>query len=64
MNESENDEDFVRALALHEENVYKKIDPILQLYKEDKITKKELIERLAEAFYSLELKRRIDLWTV
>ena len=54
MNEFEKDEDFARALVLQEENVYKKINPILQLYKEDKITKKELVERLAEAFYNLE----------
>ena len=53
-NESDNDEDFARKLALQEDKVYKKINPILQLYDEDKITKKELVERLAEAFYSLE----------
>ena len=54
MNEFKKDEDFARALALQKENVDKKISPILQLYDDNKITLKELAEKLSDAFYDLE----------
>lgn len=41
-------------LELQEKKVYEKINPILQLYDEGKIKKIELVEKLIEAFYSLE----------
>lgn len=41
-------------LELQEKKVYEKIDPILQLYDEGNITRIEFVEKLAEAFYSLE----------
>jgi hypothetical protein len=37
-----------------EKKVYTKIDPILRLYDEGRISKIELVEKLAEAFYDLE----------
>ena len=47
-------EEFKNDLEAQKKRVYEKIDPILQLFDNGKITKKELIDRLAEAFYSLE----------
>lgn len=47
-------EEFKKELEIQKQKVYKKIDPILQLYHEGGINKKELVEKLAEAFYSLE----------
>lgn len=47
-------EQFKIKLAEQKKNVDDKIGPIKQLYDEGKITKIELVERLAEAFYELE----------
>lgn len=47
-------EGFKKELEIQKQKVYEKIDPILQLYHEGEINKKELVEKLAEAFYSLE----------
>lgn len=47
-------DEFKNNIELQEKMVYEKIDPILKLYDEDKITRKEFVEKLAEAFYDLE----------
>ena len=54
MNKEKSLEEFQMDLELQKKRVGEKIDPILQSYYEFKINKKELIEKLAEAFYSLE----------
>lgn len=41
-------------IELQEKKVYEKIDPILQLYNEGNITRTEFVEKLIDAFYSLE----------
>lgn len=47
-------EQFKRNLAEQKRKVDEKIDPIKQLYDEGKITKRELVEKLADAFHELE----------
>lgn len=47
-------EQFKIKLAEQKKKVDEKIDPIKQLYNEGKITKRELVERLADAFHELE----------
>lgn len=47
-------DEFKNNIELQEKMVYEKIDPILKLYDEDRITRKEFVEKLAEAFYDLE----------
>jgi hypothetical protein len=48
------DEEFVRELAKQKKRVDEKIDPIKQSYNEGKITKREFVEKLADAFHELE----------
>lgn len=45
---------FDNDLKTQEKEVYEKIDPILKLYDNGKIKKRELIEKLSEAFHDLE----------
>ncbi len=45
-------EEFKKDLELQEKRVHEKIDPILKL--RDKLTEKELVDKLSEAFYELE----------
>lgn len=47
-------EEFKKDLQSQKKKVDEKINPILQSYDEGKITKKELVEKLADAFYKLE----------
>ena len=54
MNKNKNLEEFERDLELQKKRVNEKINPILQLYDKGEIDKKEFVEKLAEAFYSLE----------
>ena len=53
-------EEFKKDLQSQKKKVDEKINPILQLYDEWKITKKELVEKLADAFYKLEEKFLFD----
>jgi hypothetical protein len=46
------------AVELQKKILYDKICPILKLYKDDKMTKIELIEKLTDAFYSLEAESK------
>ncbi len=48
------DEEFVRKLAEQKKRVDEKINPIKQSYEEGKITKREFVEKLADAFHELE----------
>ena len=54
MGKNKNLEEFERDLVLQKKRVDEKINPILQLYDKGEIDKKKLVEKLAEAFYSLE----------
>lgn len=45
---------FKDDIEKQEKRVYKKINPILELYDHGKIRRKELIEKLSEAFYELD----------
>jgi len=47
-------EEFKKNLQSQKKKVDEKINPILQLYYKGEITKKELVEKLADAFYILE----------
>lgn len=47
-------EEFTKSLQSQKEKVDEKINPILKLFDEGKITKTELVEKLANAFYRLE----------
>lgn len=47
-------EEFKKTIELQKKRVEEKINPILQLYYQDKITQAELVDKLAEAFHSLE----------
>lgn len=51
-------EELKKNLESQEKRVYEKINPILQSYNKDEITKKELIEKLSDAFYKLEEEYR------
>lgn len=52
--------EFRDDLEKQEKRVYKKIGPILDLYYKGKIKKRELIEKLSEAFHSLEINDSIE----
>ena len=45
---------FIDDIETQEKRVYKKINPILELYDHGKIKRKEFIEKLSEAFYDLD----------
>lgn len=62
LEESTNDDlkEFRDDLEKQEKIVNKKIGPILDLYNQGKIKKRELIEKLSEAFYSLETNDSIE----
>ena len=45
---------FKRNIAEQKKRVDGKIDPIKQSYNEGKITKRELVEKLADAFHELD----------
>lgn len=45
---------FINDLETQKKRVYEKINPILKLYDNGKIKRKELIEKLSEAFYDLD----------
>lgn len=47
-------EQFERELARQKKRVDEKINPIKQSYDEEKITKREFVEKLANAFHELE----------
>jgi hypothetical protein len=47
-------EKFKNDITAQEKRVNEKINPILELYDQGKIKRKELVEKLSEAFYSLE----------
>jgi len=47
-------EEFKKNLQCQKKKVDEKINPILQLYDEGKITKMKLVEKLADAFRRLE----------
>lgn len=47
-------EEFKKSLQSQKKKVDEKINPILKLFDDGKITKMELIEKLADAFYRLE----------
>lgn len=47
-------EQFKRNLAEQKKRVDEKINPIKQLYDEGKITQREFVEKLADAFHELE----------
>lgn len=47
-------EQFKRNIAEQKKRVDGKIDPIKQSYNEGKITKRELVEKLADAFHELD----------
>lgn len=47
-------EQFKRNIAEQKKIVDEKIDPIKQSYEEGKITQRELVEKLADAFHELE----------
>jgi hypothetical protein len=45
---------FENDIKTQEKRVHEKINPILELYDQGKINRKELAEKLSEAFYDLE----------
>jgi len=47
-------EQFKRNIAEQKKRVDEKIDPIKQSYEEGKITKREFVEKLTDAFHELE----------
>lgn len=47
-------EQFKRNIAEQKKRVDEKIDPIKRSYDEGKITKREFVEKLADAFHELE----------
>jgi len=47
-------EEFKKNLESQKKKVDEKIDPILQSYNKQEINKKELVEKLSDAFYKLE----------
>ena len=47
-------EEFKKNLQSQKKKVDEKINPILRLYDDGQITKIELVEKLADAFYMLE----------
>lgn len=47
-------EQFKRKIAEQKKRVDEKIDPIKQSYDEGKITKREFVEKLSDAFHELE----------
>lgn len=47
-------EEFKNDLENQEKRVNEKINPILELYNQGKIKRKEAVEKLSEAFYGLE----------
>lgn len=50
------EEEFKKNLELQKKILDEKINPILELYLQKKITKTDFIDRLAEAFKELELE--------
>ena len=47
-------EEFKKNLQSQKKKVDEKINPILQSYDKGEITKKDLVEKLSDAFYRLE----------
>lgn len=46
--------EFTNDIRMQEKRVYERINPILKLYDNGKIKRKELIEKLSDAFYDLD----------
>lgn len=46
--------EFKNDIETQEKRVHERINPILELYDRGKIKRKELVEKLSEAFYNLE----------
>ena len=54
MNRTEDIEEFKKNLQFQKMKVDEKINPILQSFEKGEINLKELVEKLADAFYKLE----------